>query len=187
MRRLIQTAFVSLCFASLAPGMATVAMAQAVSERTQIDGNVDAALNNLYASVPGSQAIVARAAGVLVFPEITKAGFIVGGQHGSGALRVGGRSIAYYKTGGASIGLQAGAESHSMVLAFMTPDALQRFQNSSGWDVGADASVAIVQTSAGGKVEASQLTKPVQVFVFGSKGLMGGLSLEGTKISRYDI
>ena len=187
MRRLVKTALVSVCIACLSPALAPVAMADDAGARAQIDGNVNATLNNLYATVPGSRNVVSRAAGVLIFPDITKAGFIVGGERGDGALRVGGRSIAYYQTGGLSFGLQAGAEAHSMVLAFMTPDALQRFQNSSGWDVGADASVAIVQTSAGGQLEASQLTKPVQVFVFGTKGLMGGLSLQGTKISRYDI
>ena len=187
MRRLIQTVFVSLCLANLVPGFVPAATAGDPTERAQIDTRVNTALSKLYASVPGSQGVVARAAGVLVFPEITKAGFIVGGQHGDGALRVGGRSIAYYQTGGASFGLQAGAETHSMVLAFMTPEALQRFQNSSGWDVGADATVAVVQTGGGGKLEASQLDKPVQVFVFGNKGLMGGLSLEGTKITRYDL
>jgi lipid-binding SYLF domain-containing protein len=74
-----------------------------------------------------------------------------------------------------------------MALVFMTPDALQRFQNSSGWDVGADAEVAVVKSGGGGKLDASQLTKPVQVFVYGNKGLMGSLSLEGTKISKSDI
>lgn len=187
MRRLLQTACVLVCVTCVVPGTATVVCADEVTNRTQVDSSVDTALNNLYASVPGSQGIVRRAAGVLVFPQITKAGSIVGGESGSGALRIGGRNIAYYKTGGVSFGLQAGAETHSMVLAFMTPDALQRFQNSSGWDVGADASVAIVQTSAGGQLDASQLTKPVQVFVFGNTGLMGGLSLQGTKITRYNL
>ena len=96
MRRLIQTAFVSLCFACAVPAFPSVTMADEASDRAQVDSNVNSALNNLYASVPGSQQIVARAAGVLVFPDITKAGFIVGGQHGNGALLVGGRTVAYY-------------------------------------------------------------------------------------------
>jgi lipid-binding SYLF domain-containing protein len=187
MRWLVQSAFVLFCFACLVPGFATVAKADDPTKRAEIDTDVNAALNNLYISVPGSQDVVSRAAGVLVFPEITKAGFIVGAEHGAGALRVGGKSIAYYETGGASFGLQAGAERHSMALVFMTSDALQRFQNSRGWDVGGDASVAVVRTGVGGKLDTMQMTKPVQVFVYGSKGLMGSLSLEGTKITKSDI
>jgi lipid-binding SYLF domain-containing protein len=187
MRHTIQAAFVLLCLVGFAPGTASVARAEDASKRASIDSGVDSALSNLYASVPGAQGVVSRATGVLVFPEITKAGFIIGGSGGEGALRVGGRSIGYYRTGGLSFGLQAGAERHSMALVFMTPQALQNFQNSNGWDVGGDASVAIVQTGAGGKVDATQLTKPVQVFVYGNKGLMGSLSLEGTKITREDL
>lgn len=180
--RIVSAAFVliSLC---LVPG-AALAKDYDAATKAKIDSSVDSSLSELYTSVPGSQDVTQRAAGVLVFPAITKAGFIVGGQHGDGALRVGGRTAGYYSTGGMSLGLQAGAEQHSMAMVFMTPEALRRFQASNGWDVGADASVAVVKTGAGGKIEASQLTKPVQVFVFGNKGLMGSVALEGTKISK---
>src|SRR3974390_2943835 len=195
MRWPVQFAFVLICFVCLVPGFTSVAMAEDASKRAQLDTNTDAALNNLYASVPGSQNVVTRAAGVLVFPQITKAGFIVGGQSGDGALRAGGagngyygaKSIGYYNITSGSVGLQAGAETYSMAVVFMTPDALQRFQNSNGWDVGAGASGDVVQTGAGGKLDASQLNKPVEVFVYGNKGLMGSLSLEGTKISKSDL
>jgi lipid-binding SYLF domain-containing protein len=184
MRRFVQAASILISLACLSPGFAAVARADDAARWAQIDSNVDASLNNLYASVPGSQDVATRAAGVLIFPRIAKAGFIVGGEHGDGALRVAGKSIGYYATGGLSFGLQAGAEEHAMALMFMTQDALQHFQASNGWDVGADASVAVVQTGAGGKIDAAQLTKPVQVFVYGNKGLMGSLSLEGTKITK---
>jgi lipid-binding SYLF domain-containing protein len=187
MRRFIQAAIISLGIVGLVLITGNVAHADDASKRAGIDNSVDAALSSLYATVPGSQGVVGRAAGVLVFPQITKAGFIVGGSGGSGALRVGGRSIGYYHTGGLSFGLQAGAEQHSMVFAFMTRDALQRFQASNGWDVGADASVAVVQSGAGGKANASQIDKPVQLYVYGNKGLMGSLSLEGTKITRLNL
>jgi lipid-binding SYLF domain-containing protein len=187
MRRFIQAAIISLGVIGFVLITASVAAADDASKRAAIDVSVDSAISNLYVSVPGSQEIVQRAVGVLVFPEITKAGFIVGGSGGQGALRVGGKSIGYYKTGGLSFGLQVGAEKHAMAIVFMTPAALQTFQNSNGWDVGADASVAVVQTGAGGKAKASQLDKPVQVFVYGSKGLMGSLSLEGTKITRLNL
>jgi lipid-binding SYLF domain-containing protein len=184
MRRFAQATFVLICLVCLAPGIATLARADDASKRAGIDSSVDSALSNLYASVPGSQGVVGRAAGVLVFPKIAKAGFIVGGATGDGALRIGGKTAGYYNTSGLSFGLQAGAEEHAMAIVFMTRDALQHFQNSDGWDAGADASVAVVQVGAGGKLDASQLTKPVEVFVYGNKGLMGSLSLEGTKITR---
>ena len=187
MRRFVQTASILICIVGLASGFATVARADDASKRAGIDSSVDAALSNLYASVPGSQDVVRRGAGVLVFPNIAKAGFIVGGATGDGALRVGGRSTGYYNTSGLSFGLQAGAETHSLAFVFMTPDALRHFQSSDGWDAGADASVAVVKVGGGGKLDASQMTKPVQVFVFGNKGLMGSLSLEGTKITKLKM
>ncbi len=195
MRRIAQTAFVSLCFAGLVPGFSAAIAADTATQAAQIDQATDATLHNLFNTVPGSKDAVTQAAGVLVFPDITKAGFIVGGSNGNGALRIGGagrgyyggRSVGYYKVTGASFGLQAGAESHSMAIVFRTRDALQRFENSNGWDLGADASVAVIQNGAGGGVNASQADKPVQVYVFGHQGLMGSLSLEGTKISRLDL
>jgi lipid-binding SYLF domain-containing protein len=187
MRRFVQTAFVLLCLVGLVSGTATLARADDASKRAGIDSSVDSALSNLYASVPGSQDVVRRGAGVLVFPSIAKAGFIVGGATGDGALRVGGKSVGYYNTSGLSFGLQAGAETHSLAFVFMTRDALQHFQNSDGWDAGADASVAVVQAGGGGKLDTKQMTKPVQVFVYGNKGLMGSLSLEGTKITKLKM
>ena len=166
----------------LAPGCASPPTDPA--KQAQMDSDVDGALNNLYASVSGSQDITARAAGILVFPRVGKSSFIVGSEYGNGALRISGKDVAYYTIGGLSFGLQVGGERQSMVMAFMTPDALQRFQTSSGWDVGADATVAIVKTGVSGKVDASQLGKPVQVFVYGEKGLMGSVALGGTKITK---
>jgi len=187
MRRLVQTAFAFLGIACLVPGLATVARADAGADRAEIERETDAALGRLYASVKGSEDVAKQAAGILVFPEIFKVGFIVGGHRGDGALRVGGKSVAYYKTTGVSFGLQAGAEKHSMALMFMTQEALQRFRDSSGWDVGADASVTVVDVGASGGVDASRINKPVQAFVYGPTGLMGSLSLEGTKISKSDL
>ena len=188
MRRLFPTAVVLIGIACLVPGVITVARADDAAERAEINSNVDAALSELHAGVPGSQEIEKQAYGVLVFPAIYKAGFIIGAEHGKGALRVHGKSVGYYSTSGASFGLLAGAEKRSMALMFMTQDALEHFQTSSGWDVGADASVAIVQVGAAGSLDASQLKKqPVVAFVFGTSGLMGNLSLGGTKVSKLDL
>ena len=124
---------------------------------------------------------------MLVFPAIYKAGFVVGGEYGKGALRVKGKSVGYYSTAGASFGFLAGAEKRSMALMFMTPEALQRFQQSNGWDVGGDASVTLVELGANGAVDAKQLNKPIVAFLFGNTGLMANLSLSGTKVSKLDL
>ena len=187
MRRLPLTAFVLIGIACFSASPLTVAMADPAAERAEIDRAVDQALGELYKTVPGSQKVATEAVGVLVFPAIYKAGIVVGGQYGNGALRVKGKSVGYYNTAGASFGLQLGAEKRSMALMFMTPAALQRFQNSSGWDVGADAAVTLVELGANGAVDASRLNKPVVAFIYGNTGLMANLSLEGTKVSKLDL
>ena len=181
MRRLLQMALALVCLLCLAP--AALARNYDATTRAQIDTNVNAALSNLYASVPGSQDVISRAAGVLVCP---RAGFMVGGQHGGGALLVGGKSIGYYYTDRMTYDVRPGAREHSVAIAFMTQDALQRLQASNDWDIGADASVAVVNTSVGGTVVASQLDRPVQVFVFGDNGLLAPVTLEGAKIAKVD-
>jgi len=184
--RLFPTAVVLMTMACLiGPPMA--ALADDAAQRAEIDGNVDTALAKLHETVPGSQQIEKQAYGVLVFPDVFRAGIGIGGEYGKGALRVQGKSVAYYSTGGASIGLQLGAEKRSMAFMFMTAAALEDFQRSSGWDVGGDASVALVDTGASGGVDAARLGKPVLAFVFGNSGLMGSLSLEGTKVSKLDL
>ncbi len=178
---------VLICFVGLMPGTANVARADDASRRAEIDSGVSAALTSLYGRVPGSQEAVKKAVGVLVFPSITKAGFVFGGESGDGALQIKGKTTGYYKTGGLSFGFQAGVEQRSMAIVFMSKEALQNFQNSDGWDVGGDASVALVQAGAGGQVSAAAMNKPVQVFVYGNKGLMGSMSLEGTKITKLGL
>lgn len=187
MRHLIQTAFVAICLIGLIPGAMPQARADDAGKRAEIDSAVDAALTSLYTRVPGSKEVTKKAAGVLVFPSITKAGFVFGGESGDGSLRIKGKTAGYYKTGGLSFGLQAGVEQRSMAIVFLTKDALQNFQNSDGWDAGADASVALVQAGAGGKANTAQMNKPVQVYVYGNKGLMGSISLEGTKITKLGL
>jgi lipid-binding SYLF domain-containing protein len=134
------------------------------------------ALGALYMKVPGSRDLKTRAKGVLVFPKIVKAGSV------EGVLLTGGEAAVYYTMSAASVGLQA-AEPHSMVVMFMTPTALRQFEDSNGWDVGADASAAIIKTGAD---VSRSVNKPVNVFVYGQSGLMGDLSLEGTRISKLE-
>jgi lipid-binding SYLF domain-containing protein len=157
------------------------------SKRAKINADVNAAVSRLYATVPGSREVLARARGVLVFPSVFAAGFVVGAEFGDGALRVGNRSTGYYRIVSGSVGWQIGAQSKAMILAFMTQDALDRFRNSNGWAVGADASVAFAKVGANGTLDSNTIQKPVIAFVVTNAGLMANLTLEGTKISRLDI
>jgi lipid-binding SYLF domain-containing protein len=157
------------------------------SKRQSIDAAVDGTLSRLFTSVKGSRELVSKARGVLVFPSVLQAGFIVGGQYGEGALRVGGGTVGYYSTISGSFGFQAGAQSKAIIFLFMTQDSLDKFRNADGWSVGGDASVALVKIGANGAIDTTTATAPVQVFVLTNAGLMGDLSLQGTKVSRLKI
>ena len=161
--------------------------AASASKRQSIDASVNATLSRLYSTVPGSRDLVSKARGVLVFPNVLQAGFIVGAQSGNGALRVGGSTVGYYNTSSLSVGLQAGAQSKAIVFLFMTQDALDSFRKSDGWAAGADASVAVVKVGANGAVDTTTATAPVQVLVLTNAGLMGDLSVNGTKVTKLNI
>lgn len=124
---------------------------------------------------------------MLVFPSVLQAGFIVGAQTGNGALRTGGSTVGYYNTSSLSVGLQAGAQSKAVIFLFMTQDALDTFRKSDGWAAGADASVALVKMGANGAIDTTTATAPVEVIVLTNAGLMGDLSVNGTKVSRLNL
>jgi lipid-binding SYLF domain-containing protein len=153
----------------------------------EIDAEVDAALVRFYAEVPAAKDLAKKAKGILIFPSVVKAGFGVGGEYGDGALRVGGRSVGYYNTAAASVGLQIGVESRAEVLMFMTEEALDRFQASNGWEVGVDGSVTLIKVGVAGEIDTTTMRDPVIGFVFGEQGLMANLSLEGAKITKLDM
>ena len=161
--------------------------ADPASKRTAIDAGVDSALANLYAQAPGSRELVAKASGVLVFPSVVSAGFVVGGLYGQGALRVGGKSTGYYSTAAGSVGLLAGAETKSMYILFMTPEALAKFQASNGWTAGVDASVTLVKVGAEASGTTATVQEPVIGYVLTKGGLMANLSFDGTKITRLEL
>ncbi|CAB3778448.1 hypothetical protein LMG28614_00618 [Paraburkholderia ultramafica] len=156
-------------------------------KRGTINAGVDSTLARLYENVEGSRELVGKARGVLVFPSVISAGFWIGGQYGEGALRVDGRTTGYYSTVAGSFGLQIGAQSKALVFLFMTQDALDTFLHSQGWAAGADATVAVLKVGANGAVDTSTATGPVEAFVLTNGGLMAGVSLEGTKVSRLII
>ena len=161
--------------------------AQNTAKRNAIDAGVDATLSRLYSTVNGSQELISKASGVLVFPQVLSAGFWIGGQYGTGALRVQGRTTGYYSTLAGSFGLQIGAQSKAIIFAFMNQEALNDFTSSQGWSAGADATVALVTVGANGNVDTSTAMSPVEAFVLTNAGLMAGVSLEGVKVSRLVI
>ena len=158
-----------------------------MAQRQSLDASVDGTLSRLYISVKGSRELVSKAQGVLVFPNVLQAGFIIGGEHGDGALRVGGGTVGYYSTTSGSIGLTAGAQSKAIVFLFMTSDALSQFRNSNGWTVSGDASVALVKVGANGTIDTTTATAPVEVIVMTNAGLMADVSLAGTKVTPLKI
>jgi lipid-binding SYLF domain-containing protein len=156
-------------------------------KRQSIDANVDGAIQRLYATAQGSRELVSKANGVLVFPSVLEVGFIVGGQYGEGALRISGASAGYYSTVSGSFGFEAGAQSKALFFLFMTQDALAKFQGSNGWTAGVDSSVALVKVGANGVIDATTATQPVDCIVLTNAGLMGNVSLQGTKVSHLNI
>ena len=149
-----------------------------------IDRDADEAITTFKDEVNGADVFLGQAAGYLVFPRVIKVGIGIGAETGEGVLRVNGRSAAYFRTTSGSFGLQLGAQAKSMVIAFMTNEALAKFRESSGWQVGVDGSVALIDLGAGKQINTGNIKDPVVGFIFGAKGLMYNLTLEGTKISR---
>jgi lipid-binding SYLF domain-containing protein len=135
---------------------------------------------------PGNRQLLHSAAGTLVFPRVTKGGAGIAGEYGEGALRIDGKTVGYYSVSSASIGLTLGAAKRSEIIVFTTQEALNQFTSSKGWSVGADTGVALISKGGGANYDTETLKKPVVAFVFAEKGLIGDLSLEGSKIDKID-
>jgi lipid-binding SYLF domain-containing protein len=159
----------------------TVASAATAAE---IDRDVDSALQKLYASTPAAKELAKVAKGILVFPDVIKAGLIIGGQYGEGALYINGKTSGYYKTVAASYGLQAGAQSFGYAMFLMTDSALEYLEKSKGWEVGVGPSVVVADEGLARSLTTSTAKEDIYAFFFGQKGLMAGLGLQGSKISR---
>jgi lipid-binding SYLF domain-containing protein len=150
----------------------------------EIDVGVDVALEQFEKDVKGGKEFLKSAKGVLVFPSVIKAGIGIGGEYGEGALRIGGKTVDYYSTAAASIGFQLGVQSKRVILVFMQDNALKNFRGSSGWEAGVDGSVALIELGTGGSIDTSTIKDPIIGFVFGNKGLMYNLTLEGSKYTK---
>jgi lipid-binding SYLF domain-containing protein len=165
----------------IAPNFSHVAQAATAKE---IDVSVAVALDRFKNDVKGASEFLANAKGVLVIPNVIRVGFGLGGEYGEGALIVGGKTVDYYNTVAGSFGFQIGAQSKNIIIIFMEETALTKFRDSLGWRAGVDGSVALIDQGAGSSVDTDNLKHPIVGFVFGLKGLMVNLSLEGSKFTK---
>ena len=152
----------------------------------ELDKAAAAALKRLISGNAAAREISAKATAVLIFPKIVKVGFILGGAFGEGELRQGNNVLGYYNTAAASYGLQAGAQWYGYALFFMNDAALKYLDQSDGFEIGVGPSVVVVDKGVAGKMTSTTLSQDVYAFIFGQKGLMAGLTIEGTKVSRIE-
>lgn len=176
----VTVAVLALVLTAVRPGALAGASAKL------IDVKVDEAMARFIKEVKGAKEFLLAAKGVLVFSGVIKAGIGIGGEHGEGALRIGGRTVDYYSITSASIGFQIGAQKKDIILVFMEELTLKKFRESKGWKVGVDGSVALIDIGAGKAIDTTNIKAPIVGFIVGQKGLMVNLTLEGSKISKLD-
>jgi lipid-binding SYLF domain-containing protein len=174
---LVGTAFICAAYPS-------VAQEKGKTEAAELAGASQTALQQLYASAPLAKHLGPKAHAILVFPKVTKAGFGIGGQYGEGALLQKGTAVAYYKTTGASFGLQAGGQQYGYAMFFMNAKALEQLDSAKGFEVGVGPSVVMVDEGMAKTTTTTTLKDDIYAFVFGQKGLMAGLGIQGNKITK---
>lgn len=149
----------------------------------QIDAKADRVLN-IFKKKPGAANFLSQMQGYLVFPSVVKGGFFLGGEYGEGVLRINGNSAAYYSIASGSLGFQFGAQKASYLIAFASQRALDNFRRSNGWEAGVDGTITVIDWGAAKDVASLSFEKPIYAIVFNAKGIMGGISLEGTKFTK---
>ncbi|MBL8667505.1 MAG: hypothetical protein JNM48_08595 [Rhodospirillales bacterium] len=183
-RMLMRAALVVAAVAVIPFAVSTTAAAKSGKE---IRAEAEATLTRLYNQDAAARNLSRRANGILVFPEITKGGVGIGGSYGEGVLFVGGKPSGYYSVGSGSLGLTLGAQSFSQVIMFMTPEALQSFRKSKGWEAGVDGSVVAIDEGKAASYstiqDTTQPVDPVIGFTFGQQGLMFDASIKGAKFT----
>ena len=176
---------VALTIGAIAFEAAMAAAVMAASAKA-IDRDSTAALNKLYKHTPGAKALADKAVAVLVFPNIVKGGFIIAGQYGDWALRRNGKTVAYYRSLAASYGFQAGVQAYGYVLFFMDEESLQYVDNTAGFELGTGPSLVVLDSGFGKALSTTTLHKGIYAFIFDQKGLMGGLGIQGSKITKIN-
>jgi lipid-binding SYLF domain-containing protein len=150
----------------------------------EINADANRTLKRFYREVDGAKELTSSAKALLVMSGVTKAGFIAGGEYGEGVLRINKKSSGYYNLVAGSYGFTFGAEQMDIIIVFMTQEALNQFKNVSGWEVGVDGNVALIDVGGGKRLDTTSLKDPVVAFVFGAKGLMVDVSLKGAKFTK---
>lgn len=174
---------IAACSNSTGPGTGSTSGG---SNRADIDRGVNAAMADLMATNPAAKALAANAKAVLIFPQITKAGLGLGGLYGTGAMREGQRTVAYYNIVAANFGYQIGAQSFSQAYFFNTAEALETFKKTKGFEAGAGVTAVAADFGANAEVTSSTLQRPVVVVTWGQSGLMAGAVIEGTKVTEIE-
>jgi lipid-binding SYLF domain-containing protein len=151
-----------------------------------IEDDAKAALQALYTDVPSAKVVGDKAKAILVFPSIVKAGFVLGAQYGEGVLLVNGKLVGHYNSAAGSYGLQAGVQTFGYALFLMTDDALAYLEKSNGWEIGVGPSIVVVDLGKAKSLTTTTLKDDIYAFIFNQKGLMAGLGLQGSKITKLD-
>lgn len=165
-------------------GLTTSHPAYAVSTAAELATEAEQALQTLYRTNPTAKKISASARAILIFPSVVKAGLIFGGSYGEGLLRKGSRVVDYYNSFSASWGLQAGAQSFGYVVFLMNDKAIEFLNKSDGWELGVGPTLVVVNEGIAKNLSTSTLKDDAYAFIFDQSGLMAGVSIEGTKITR---
>ena len=160
--------------------MSTTAMAETAA---QINAKADKVIE-IFKKKHGAAKFLSEVQGYIVFPSVLKGGFIVGAEYGEGVLRVNGESTEYYSIASASAGFQAGAQKASYLIAFASQRALDNFRKSNGWEAGVDGTITVIDWGTAKDIASLSFEKPIYAFVFNAQGIMGGISLEGTKFTK---
>lgn len=174
------------CYCALAAILLALSQPAVAASAAQIDRDASAVLAKLYQRYPAAKALAKDAKGILVFPKILKAGLVIGGESGDGALRVNGKTVGYYNTSGVSYGLQAGAQSYGYVLFLMTDAAVNSLGRAEGLELGVGPSVVVMDDGMAKKTTTTTSQSDIYAFVFAQKGLMAGLGIQGSKITKIN-
>ena len=180
----MRTSFVRTLLVALTCALPLLAGTGHAASKAELDAESKRVFEKLIADVPAARALNERALAVLVFPSITKAGFMVGGQYGEGVLWKRGKPVAYYNNAGASYGLQAGAQQYGYAMFFMTKKGLEALDATKGFEVGVGPSVVVVDQGMAKSMTSTTITDDVYAFIFSQKGLMAGLGIQGNKITK---
>jgi len=185
-RTIVRNVKVTMHFLLVVMMMGLVQQPAWADSAAKIDKEVKLALEELYASSPAAKELSTVAKGILAFPSITKGGLILGGQYGKGALVVKGEAVAYYETVAASWGLQAGVQTFGYAMFLMTDEAMKYLQESDGWELGVGPSIVVADEGLAKSLTTSTAKEDIYAFFYGQQGLMAGMGLQGSKITKID-